>query len=230
MGESYSTVVITDSRGKGIHSILSGISGVGQVAVMVHPGAGSELAALKSITKIKQIKPDLVILMTGICDLTWRHSTTGVTSLRHNILEDSVERVVSALSAARDLLLSLGEVTVSIATVTGIDLSDYNFPARKGMSPAQYSSYESYNKCVHEQQEVLDGSILVINRRITKLNLNMRVPTTWTAGVVHAHFNKKAHHYYRRLADGCHPDEETKSRWASQLAKTIRRIGLPGRE
>lgn len=219
--DSHHTIVIADSRGRGLQEMLCERLVTGTVRVMVHCGAGAELAVLKSLSLIREEKPDLVILAAGVCDLTWRHSVTRVTSLRNKDLEGSVTQVMTALQDACELLKSVGSFPVSVATVTGIDLTDYNHPGRKRMSQEQYDIYVKTEKIMHSEQATLNEAINTINRRITAHNKGTNTPTTWTAGVVHSHFNKSTHHYYRRLTDGCHLTDSTKKGWVKQIIKTI---------
>lgn len=225
----HKTIVITDSRGRGLQELLNARQDLGKVLILAHGGAGAEMAVLKSMKAIKQERPNLVILAAGVCDLTWRHSETKVTSLRNKELEGSVKQVITALQSACELLRVTGEYHVSVATVTGIDLADYNHPTRKRMNQEQYSHYVSTTKIIHKEQITLNEAINEINRRITSLNKEAGMPTTWTAGVVHSHFNKLTHHYYRRLTDGCHLDNNTKKGWVKQIAKTILRSRSIGR-
>lgn len=221
--KDYTTVVIMDSRGRGLQELLGEDDRLGRVTVLAHSGAGAELAVLKSLKTVRELKPDLVVLATGVCDLTWRHSVTKITELRGVSVEENVMQVMAAIVAARDLLKAAGVALISVATVTGVDLTDYNNPGRRRMDQDQYDHYVNTVKVKHNNQDTLNRAVLEINRRITAINKDDSAPTTWTAGVVHSHFNKTAHHYYRRLGDGCHPNEKTRKGWARQIGRTIQR-------
>lgn len=218
------TIVIADSRGTGLQDLIKTTKNTGEVSVIVSRGAGSELAAIRAIPVIKSFKPNLVILHTGICDLTWRDRNTKQTYLRHNNIESNVSQVMTAYNTAYELITSLENTRVSIATLTGLDLVDYNNKDRSGMDYEEYRRYETEGKEMDPNQKTLDNSIVCINRKITEKNSKHGVPTTWLAGVVHAYYRKTTHHYYRRLRDGCHPDKNTNKAWAKQVEKTIRRV------
>ena len=173
---------------------------------------------------INTVKPDLVLMMTGICDLTWKHRSTKYIGLRHTRVVDNVSHVMEAIRAAYDLLRSQGIQQISFATITGADLSDCNHPPRRHMSVDGYIEYCATTKQVDAGQSTLNDSVLLINKNIVIFNRNNSVGTTWLAGLVHADYKNKYHHCYKRLRDGCHPDTKTKDAWAAQIIKSIRRI------
>lgn len=218
-----STVIVADSRGAGLQPQIESY-GLDNVMVLSHRGAGSELAVLKSMRVIRDQRPGLVVLMTGVCDLTWRDGSTKVTTLRNATVEENVLHVTGAIKSATELLKSIGSHRVTVATITGIDLSDYNNPTRKHMNSDQYKQYCATSKIKHPLQDVLNESVLQINRQITALNQANTVPTVWLGGVVHTHTKRKTYHYYIRLFDGCHPDQQTKTDWANQMVKALKRI------
>lgn len=219
------TVIIADSRGSGLQQLLFNM-GCRDLRILTHPGAGYELAALRSVETIKVVKPDLILVLTGICDLTRRDFRTKVTQLRHPTIMENVEHVINSAKSSLDLLKSLGDHRISFSTITGIDLADYNNPTRKYMTDSEYREYCLESKITHPQQDTLNLSILEINRRITALNRANSTPTVWLGGVVHSHSKRKTYHYYIRLMDGCHADEHTKTEWASQIHNAILRMAV----
>ena len=64
------------------------------------------------------------------------------------------------------------------------------------------------------------------------MNRTNEVPSTWTSTIVHSYYRKAHHHSYKKLADGCHLDEDTKKRWAKQIVKSIQLIskGIEARQ
>ena len=104
-----------------------------EVEVLATEGAGCELAANKAHAAIVRQKPARIILMTGICDLTWRDKRSKVTKLRYSEVKECVDRVMEAIRAACEILDNMGNHKVSIATITGIDLADYNLKKRRHM-------------------------------------------------------------------------------------------------
>ena len=217
------TLIIADSRGAGLQPLLEELGQI-DTHTLVHRGAGYLMAARKSLGWVNTHNPSLVILMTGVCDLTQRSPTTKITSLRHNTVQGNVEQVIGSAQAALGLLRAAWTGRITLATITGIDLSDYNNPSRKHMSTDEYKKHCLTDKATHPQQDILNLSVLEINRQITGINRINRVPTIWTGGVVHTYSKRKTYHYYIRLSDGCHADNSTKLEWANQIYKTTNRI------
>ena len=192
--------------------------------VLTMSGNGSELAAIKAIKIVRDLKPKLIIITTGICDLTWRDKNTKKTKLRYSTVEECVTGVLEALKAAHDILESLGNCKISIATITGLDLADYNLRDRKNMNEEEYKNYCKNDKTITKEQDTLNSAIVEINRMITVMNKKAGVPTTWLSTVVHTYYRKTHHHNYNKLSDGCHPNDMTKLKWAKLIAKSIQHI------
>lgn len=219
-----STMIITDSRGSGLQDYLVKLSIPGGTTVLTHRGAGYELATIKSLTKIIEVKPKVIIVLVGICDLTLRNKITKQTTLRYNTVAENVEHVINAAKSSYDLLKTAGDSKISYATITGIDIADYNCAERRHMDTAQYKHYCTHTKTPHPDQNILNLAVLQINREITAINKTNNTPTSWVGGVVHAYFKNRNHHQYIRLFDGCHLNENTKKAWAAQINKSIKRI------
>ena len=218
------TLIIADSRGRGLSELLANTKSPDQISLLTYPGAGSELAVLKSLKYISDFNPHLVIMLTGVCDLTWRNKSTKQISLRFEKLNEIISHVLDALHTAYDLLTAHGVPKISFATITGVDLSDCNYPPRKHMTTEQYIDYCATTKISHPDQSKLNDAILQINRKIVTLNRRNSAKTTWIAGLVHSYYKNKYHHCYKRLFDGCHPDQKTKKAWAGQIIKSLNRI------
>lgn len=217
-------LIVTDSRGAGLQDRLdSALGGSALVTVVVNKGAGYELAAIRALPHLTRLKPHLVILLLGICDLTFRSARTKVTSLRHLSVSQNVDHVLASARAAIDILTATDGIKVSLATITGIELVDYNNPARRLMDTAAYRVYNA-TKVRHPHQGLLNDSVMEINRGLVQINRANSIPTPWTAGLVHTCFKRAVHHYYIRLVDGCHLDEPTKNAWSSLLVKYLHKL------
>lgn len=216
-------LIISDSRGRRLQALLEGLNPNFAVRVLVHPGAGLELVVLKSISTLRDLKPDLVLVFAGVCDLTWKNKQNKKVGLRHSNIQDNVDQVMGAVKSSHDLLKTVGTFKISYTTITGVDLTDYNQKSRIGMSDSEYDLYRA-SITQHRDQGILNDSIIAINKRIVKFNKNCGTRTTWTAGVVHAYANKSYHHHYRRLRDGCHPNDGTAHAWARQIVKSVERL------
>lgn len=216
-------MVLTDSRGRGLQHIIERLTEI-EVGVQVMSGAGSELAAIRALTQVREIKPALIILATGICDLTFRDTSTRKTSLRYSTVEECVEGVIGGIKAACEILEVMGKVKISVATLTGLDLVDYNCRYRKHMNEGEYENYCKERKRECKEQKILNEAIIEINRKITVINRNHGTPSTWLSTVVHSYYRKTHHHSYKRLQDGCHPGEATKLKWAKLIVKSLHHI------
>ena len=217
-------VVIADSRGRDLQKLMNKEEPNYEIYVEAMGGAGSELAAIRAIPTIVRRKPTLVILMTGICDLTWRDKHSKVTKLRYREEEECVMGVMSGIESAHEVLGAMGQHKISVATLTGIDLADYNYPARRKMDEGEYANYCKNGKNEHKDQGKLNSAVIEINRRITELNKKNGVQTTWMSTIIHSYYRNVHHNKYKKLRDGCHPDEGTKVKWAKQLLKSIKHI------
>ena len=161
-------------------------------------------AVVNSREELTRFKPDLVILVTGICDVTVRRHR--LTELRHTEVDRAVRYAVDQAGKATVLLHNYGYDCVSLATYTGIDLTRYN----KGGEPTP-----------HKEQHRLNDIIAGINNQVISVNKEAGMPNTWTGGAVHPCLKRKFRCYYDRLADGCHLTERTRAYWARQMIKTI---------
>ena len=170
------------------------------------------------------MQPKIIIMMAGVCDITWKDRKNRTTRIRHEKVEETVEQVMSAARAAYEILETVGRHKISFATITGLDLADYNYRPRKYMSEVEYEEYINSTKVEDPHQKVLNNAVIEINRRITEMNKNNGVPSTWTSTTVHSYYRKIHHHNYKKLEDGCHPDQDTKDKWARQIVKSIQRI------
>ena len=216
------SLIITDSRGTGISHIIAKNIETDNVTVSVHRGAGLQQAARRALPTFRTLNPEIVIIMAGICNITEKNKRTSEIHLRHRTVTDTVIAVMDSVRAAHNIIREQDQkCTVSIATIPGLDLSDYNNKRRKYMTDEEYRKYCKTSKTPHPDQETLNEAILEINRRITRYNENNRIPTTWIAGIIHPIYRRKHHHHYARLQDGCHGTTKTRIHWAKQITRTI---------
>ena len=216
-------LMISDSRGRRLQTLIEAYQPTFEIRVLVYPGAGIELAVLRAIPTLKLFAPDLVLVFAGVCDLTWKNRQTKVVGLKHSEPLGNVQQVMGALRASHELLTTLGMFKISYVTLTGLDLTDCNYRSRPRMSEREYESYNATKK-VHRDQAVLNSSVIQINKLIVRFNKSIGSKTTWLAGLVHTYTNKSYHHHYRRLADGCHPTDKTAQAWANQIVKSVTRL------
>ena len=216
-------IIISDSRGRRLQALIEAQSPPFDIRVLVHPGAGVEMAVLRSVPTLKLYEPDLVLVFAGVCDLTWKNKRTKEIGLRHTEPLENIQQVMGALKSSHDLLTTLGTFKVSYTTLTGLDLTDCNYKPRSRMNDCEYESYNA-TKTVHSDQAALNNSIIQINKLIIKYNKSIGSKTAWMAGLIHTYSNKSYHHHYRRLGDGCHPTSKTAQAWANQIIKSVSRL------
>lgn len=226
MANSLKTLVITDSRGVGLYQKIKQLNDEGEIDVSVNKGAGVEKAVGNAIVSYAKCNSKvLVIVMAGICDITVRDKNTGQTSLRSLSEGQMVDKAFLAITNAYQMLLTAGYINISVATITGIELDDYNSRKTKYLSQGEYTLYCTMGgKTTHPDQDLLNRTVLQLNRLITGLNRNNDMPTTWTASAVHSYFRSAYHHYYRKLYDGCHPRETTTVEWAKKVTMTMGKV------
>lgn len=204
---SYKTLIISDSRGAGLLRALDEYSDIGTVKVEDHRGAGVEAAMVYSRQTLLDLKPDLVVVLAGICDITKKVRYTRVISLRLQDVGAVVDTVIAAMGRALTTLKRHAFNKTSVATITGVDLGRCN------------------NKPVGQKgplQDVLNASVIEINRKIIDLSKAQGIPTTWAASSVHA-YQRGTHHYlYHKLHDRCHPKTTTVTYWACVIARVVR--------
>ena len=218
------TVIITDSRGQGLQELLNTIPDLATMQILQSRGAGCVRATLSAVPFIVKTPPDLVILMAGICDITTRNKITKLTTIKELSQEVLLQGALTAIESAITILIKHNCMRISIATVTGIELADYNNKERRLMTPVQYDQHMQTTKQFDVHQEIIDTVIVQLNKEIVAINRRARSPTTWTANAVHTYFKKAYHHYYKHLQDGCHATTRTKQYWANQVSRTVQII------
>lgn len=217
------TLVIADSRGAHIAPILQATKDIGETKVVVNPGATILNAVQTARGTITTFQPDLIVVIAGICNITKRNRNTRMISLKHNNVDGIITEVMDEVVKARAEIERTSGAWISFATVTGTDLTDVNNHGRRTMTDAEYRTYVNTVKIPHPDQGTLDNALFELNRRITAHNNIHHTPTTWMAEVVHPYLRGQHRSYYTRLRDGCHPTPNTRTRWAHQIARTVRR-------
>ena len=115
--------------------------------------------------------------------------------------------MIAAMGRALSILECLGYNNISMATITGVDIAHCNNKPANLKNP---------------HQDLLNASIIEINRMIIDSNKARGIPTTWTASTVHAYYREVYHYLYHKMRDGCHPKAVTTSYWARVIARVIR--------
>ena len=212
--------IVADSRGRYLQEQLMEVNGKYEYSVCVHPGQGLIRSVKSAQFKIRNTNPDIVIIMSGICDITQKDRCTGTISLREGDISSVVSSYLNNMGRAQMETLQ-GRYRVSFATLTGVDLTDINNRARRNMNETEYKHYCTSNKYEHPDQQTLNMIIVTLNRTIVAYNESNSIPTTWLAEVVHPHTSGRHRFRYERLADGCHPTAWTVARWATLIKRAV---------
>ena len=205
--------IIADSRGKELQKRLKKTRDL-RFTVDAHPGYNIEDATINSLSKIAQKKPDIVIIMAGICQLT-KKEEDGKISLRNTPTQLAIENYMRSITVAKDTIKYYCEQTetekpiVAITTQTGVEIKKWN-----------------KEDIQHPDQNRLDGLIIQLNRRITEENTTQNCPTVWLSKYSHRYESRKGRYHpaYSKLHDGVHPDHELKKKWITEIRKTCRKI------
>lgn len=157
---------------------------------------------------ILKLKPKLIYVLTGICDITEISSYEPWTVIMKN---PDVHQTVYSYMTKLDLTHSqINSMKTTIGHQPMII-----FPTQTGLSLGKYNGMRE--GLMHPQQYIMNDAINQINRNVTTLNASMNVSTPFLASSVHNRSRGKFRQTYRKLPDGCHPSRELVKTWASKL-------------
>ena len=221
MALSKPVMVLCDSRGLGLQEKLNNTQSY-EFVVRFVSSAGLVMVATKFLSEMINLKPEYVIIGAGICEVTLKSKASKKYSVKCMDIDEATELYVEAMEETKNLIQDvLPDTKVIFNPVTGVDLEDYNTKARNGLTGDELRYYHE-NKSIHPMQEILNNSVISINKKIVKFNYANKVATPWSAGLVHKHDKgEKYHHHYQYLADGCHLLDECQEFWASKFQKAI---------
>lgn len=157
---------------------------------------------------ICDLKPTLIYILTGICDLTrisCRDPWTAALWLPtvKQLVDSYMENMDWAFSNIFSLHFVIGHKPMII------------FPTQTGLHFATYNSYP--DNLVSPSQVILDNAITAINRNIITQNSSMAISTPFLASTVHKRLRNRNRTSYACLTDGCHPSEALCACWADKL-------------
>ena len=198
------TLLVTDSRGKGLQKYLDNIE---QDLFDVDPYPGENIKKLLT-RAYRDFDPEYhgsIMIMGGICGLTVRDKITKITHIRSYDVDHASRKfrksVVQGLAKIRN---KFPKISVIILPTVGIDLTRYN---RSPVEPVE--------------QYTLDMTVMAINKVIIDLNdKGIRIP--WISKKIH-HCRGRGRwtHRYQYLKDGCHYNKEMKLFVAQEITKTL---------
>lgn len=163
-----------------------------------YPGAGIQRVVSTSISLIEKYKPDRVLYMAGINNLTELKHNPRRICLCYENHETLVALVMDRLRDSRALLQArFPNLLITFGGIIGADIAVFN--GLPGLS---------------KQQDMLNQVILDINARIHDDNI--------AAGVMHPYMTSKVHKWtrghcryrYSLLEDGLHPGDTDLQNWA----------------
>ena len=216
----YDVLVVADSRATDIRAWLNDWGDI-ELDVVPAPSTGIEAAVEILISLRRDAKPNLVLILNGICDVLEKNRATRKYFMVHESVPDLVQPYMKQVKRGQELLeIFFDDSKWMFNPLTGADICDYNYPKRKEL---QGKALETYllNKAPHPGQSVLNQAVLEINSEIVSVNKRNRVFTPYTATHVHRHYDRSYHHSYQHTSDGCHLTDDGKKYWALQIKKAI---------
>lgn len=190
-------IVITDSRGRNLDAWIENE----QILVSFKSGAKLFDVALAALDIIPRHKPDMVLLMAGINDITIMNRHTRRVSLISNFSSTIINHVVGEINRAKSLIINnFPDVKVAVGGIIGICLNVYNrYPGTSRLQP------------------VVDEAITGINAYIHQMNSDSGLPHPRLTSKVHVWKRGIRKCIYDRLYDGLHPNDIILNAWARQL-------------
>ena len=208
-------VIVADSRGRYLLEHIRNCCRVSTesenipVNVYFFPGAGLRRLASESL-KLARDTPEIVLfIFGGVNDFTVKKKHPRDVGVARNLTTDLTDHVIDLFDEMDyKFRLHLPSVNVIYSPVTGIDL-------------ARYASRTDHGP---EDQNIIDGTVINVNRRVAEINISRGNPTPWTATLVHKRRRGFVKTYYRYLEDGLHPGPELLVFWAKALISTILKL------
>ena len=203
-------IILGDSRAKQFDSILHNFKLNFQLQVIAYSGA-TILSGTRRFLQYDQTQCDSIILALGVNDLTrLEYTYDGSRRLvrpRFDNLPDLVDTLTDKYTKAKQLLSAAGYRCI-ICELTGMDLNKYN---------KHLTSY-------HDFQLTIDEAVPVLNRVISAINYDDKLPTPYLQDSIHHKCRKtdtRRRTKYAKLRDGLHPHDETARCWLKQIIKSI---------
>ena len=198
-------VIITDSRGRGLQSVLDAKNSTGmRLSVRFYPGAGIARLTTEAAAHLSGAPDDVIIFMGGVNDITTKdHRTRRVhlTKTNVDVLTQHLTGLVDESEAT--LTARFPSATVIYAPIIGLSLPVYLYDND------------------HGHQNAVNEAVLNFNRHVIGINRRRTKPTPWTAAVVHKNRHKKVEHHYGYLVDGLHPGHYVLDHWAKAILKLV---------
>lgn len=148
-------LVVCDSRGRTLEPEILATFVHLDVKVIWQPGL-SLLATFQFAKEhILNLKPKIVFILTGVCDITQVYShDPRLVLLRNTTIQETVYSYMQKVDFVHSQIFSLKRKLGHGPMIV--------FPTQTGVDMGRYSHYPDDR--IHPQQRVLDDSISIINR------------------------------------------------------------------
>lgn len=150
------TIIVADSHGRYLDTLIDDEN----ILVSFHSGANLLQIANKAIDIISRFRPQTVVLMAGINDITVLSQRTRKVSLISNSCALIINHLIGKINQAKYRIhMSHPDTDIVFGGIMGIDVNKYN--RIRGTSPVQW---------------VVDDAITVINAYIRQMNTDSGLP------------------------------------------------------
>lgn len=173
---------ICDSRGKDLYQVISRHTSE-SIFVMANSGATLYQSVTRSKYEITRLKPKQIYILSGINNLTSLNRSTRQVHLQERNPFKAADLFMEELEDAYKYITNQTSASAKIITapVTGMSLASYN--GRLLEDP--------------EDQNLLNDTVIDINKRITAFNEEHGVRTPWTSAIIHRYYRGKYHFSYQ---------------------------------
>lgn len=204
-------VVIADSRGADLQTEFNMMNTQPfDIKVLYFKGKGILDAVKLATPKLIWWAPKIVVILNGLCDLTFKNKETKIVNLRHPTKETAAAHHFDSMDHARHYLyIQLIEAPCHLvfSHIVGMDLMKYNKENTRNV-----------------QQYVLDESITEINIAVNRYNEMHGAVSPWLARDIHRNIKgKKITKYHKLSDDGVHLTEDLKRKWAMEILSALRK-------
>lgn len=207
-------LIIADSRGRNLTTELNKFFHTTEYYLYWRKGLRLGQTAMEVSSIVLHIRPKMVYILNGICDLTkirsydpWTIAMRSVTA--ENAVNNYLLEVDSLLSQLYSLSANVGHpLMIIFAPLTGVNIGAYNQYPDDLPSP---------------EQPTLNASIHMINKRIHALNTAMGIVTPPLSSATHQRCRGKYRFISRMLYDGCHPTQELCFYWAQKIYDNVQK-------
>lgn len=209
----YRVLIIGDSRTRHLEGFLNNTTLNIRYTVITVPGATLHRLATVAVNALSQnFSYHLTIIAGGINDLSMlRYIPSRHARPRFNSVETLVNYTVGEMRSCMDYVLNYSYSPVALATLSGMDLSQY--------SPQLHNFLYTY-------QPIVDRAIVEINHQVRGINRmnNLRSPDLSSAvNRCAGHQGRyRTHHSY--LFDGLHPGYVLRRIWSQNIHTYCARI------